>query len=189
MKSLRILLVLIATYGTAFSQSTTYEATEAQPYGKPNPEASEKLLDFSPMIGTCDCLSETRKQDQSWNEPVKMIWRFKYIMNGLAVQDEVFSEGNRYAGSIRQVIEDKWYVHYYSSQSPSKVLPAWEGELTDNKIVLYREQKAPNGMEGFFRITFYDMSDNGFKWIGEWVDTNEKIVYPTWKINCKKRKE
>ena len=42
------------------------------------------------------------------------------------------------------------------------------------------------GMEGLFRLTFYDITNNGFKWIGEWVNKDETIEYPTWKIDCKK---
>ena len=58
----------------------------------------------------------------------------------------------------------------------------------EGKIILYREQQAPNGMDGFSRLTFYDLSEKGYRWIGEWVDKTEKIVYPTWKIKCTKIK-
>ena len=44
-------------------------------------------------------------------------------------------------------------------------------------------------MEGYYRLTFYDMTEKGYEWIGEWVDKAETIVYPTWKISCLKRKE
>ena len=71
--------------------------------------------------------------------------------------------------------------------SPSTSLPTWEGNKTEEgTIVLYREQKAPNGMDGFYRLTFSEMNATGFKWTGEWVNTDESIVYPTWKIDCKR---
>ena len=47
-------------------------------------------------------------------------------------------------------------------------------------------QKAPNGLDGFFRITFNNISKKGFNWLGEWVDSAEKIKFPTWKIYCTK---
>jgi len=56
-------------------------------------------------------------------------------------------------------------------------------------MVLYKEQKAPNGMAGFYKITFSEMTEDGFKWSGDWVNPDESIVYPTWKIECIKRKE
>ena len=55
--------------------------------------------------------------------------------------------------------------------------------------MLYRAQKAPNGMDGFYRLTFSDISKKGFNWIGEWVDTTEKVIFPTWKISCTKRED
>nr|WP_247672709.1 DUF4440 domain-containing protein [Aquimarina sp. MMG016] len=42
-------------------------------------------------------------------------------------------------------------------------------------------------MDGFYKINFYDINDKGFKWLGEWVNTNESFSYPTWKIECTKR--
>ena len=55
-------------------------------------------------------------------------------------------------------------------------------------MVLYMEQPAPNGMEGYYKIIFSDISDKGFNWLGQWVSKDKTIAYPTWKIFCKKRK-
>ena len=167
------------------------EPSEAYPFGKPHPNAPKEIMDFQPMIGICDCTSITRNKDQSWAAPNTMTWEFKYIMNGMAVQDETLKEDGKHSGSIRQFIQDssKWYVHYYSSSGPTPVLSAWEGNKKDDRIILYKEQKAPNGMEGYYKINFYDITEEGFKWLGEWVNTNESFSYPTWKIDCIKRKD
>lgn len=187
---MRIIFILFLCCGfTAFAQYN-YEPTSEYPFGQLNPEAPQQVKDFEPMIGECECESISRKADGNWNEAENMIWRFKYIMNGTAIQDETLKEDGSHSGSIRQFIQDsaKWYVHWYSAKTPSTTLPTWEGNKTeDDKIVLYREQKAPNGYDGFFRLTFYDMSETGYKWIGEWVDKTETVVYPTWKINCTRR--
>ena len=189
MKSITLLLCLFTL--TVFSQNE-YEPSETFPFGQPHPDAPEQIKDFQPMIGMCDCKSELRNQDGSWNDAIDMTWEFKYIMNGKAVQDQTWSANGRQAGSIRQYIADssRWYVHFYSSAGSTTVLPTWEGNLKkdEGKIILYREQKAPNGMEGYYRITFYDMNDSGYKWIGEWVNPTETIIYPTWKIACTRRK-
>lgn len=186
MKQLTILLFLIST--SLFSQYN-FESSDNFPFGQPNPDAPQQIKDFEPMIGECPCKSESRNQDGTWAEPIDMIWRFKYIMNGMAVQDETLKSDGKHSGSIRQFDADssKWYVHYYTSASTPKTLPAWKGKKEDGKIILYNEQKAPNGSDGYFRLTFYDMSDTGYKWIGEWVDKTESIVFPTWKITCTKK--
>lgn len=179
-----LLLFFLSTF--AFGQYN-YEPSAEHPFGLPNPEAPQEILDFAPLIGECNCKSTARKADQTWADPIDMIWRFKYIMNGMAVQDETLKADGQHSGSIRQFIADstKWYVHYYSSGSPSTVLPSWEGKKNeDSNIVLYRKKKAANGMEGFFRLTFSNMNAKGFDWEGAWVSPDESIVYPTWTITC-----
>lgn len=183
----RSLLILSVIFPYLIFSQYSYEPSPEHPFGLPNPKAPSELMDFAPLIGECNCKSQTRNQDQTWAEPIDMLWRFKYIMNGMAVQDETLKADEGYSGSIRQFIPDstRWYVHYYSSRAPSTILPTWEGKKNEaGKIVLYREQKAPNGMEGYYRLSFYDIDDKGFKWIGEWVSLDETIVYPTWKIDC-----
>lgn len=192
-KNILTLLLSLFTIGLNAQQSYPYEVSAANPFGLPNPEAPEQVKDFAPMIGRCECKSETRNQDGTWAEAVDMIWTFKYIMNGLGVQDETVKADGAHSGSIRQYHADsaRWYVHWYGSASPTPVLSAWEGNVTaeKDKIVLYRGQTAPNGTAGFFRLTFYDFTKTGYKWVGEWTDRAEKIVYPTWKISCVRKEE
>lgn len=177
-----------------FAQNSSdfkYAVSAKNPYGKYNPKAPKQLLDYQELIGISDCVSESRGQNQKWSDPVKMTWKWKYIMNGKAIQDETLKEDGTHSGSIRQFNKDSlhWNVHYYTSRvSPSK-LPVWTGNRKGNKIVLYKDQNAPNGAKGFFRLTFSEISNKGFNWIGEWVDKTEKVVFPTWRIKCVKRKD
>lgn len=171
------------------SAQNEYEPSKTNPYGAKNPKAPIQLDDYKLMIGACNCESQRRKPDGTWGKAVKMTWKFRYIMNGMAVQDETIKADGKHSGSIRQFHKDslKWYVHYYASATPTTTLSTWEGNKTDDgKIILYKPQKAPNGTEGFSRLTFYNITDKGYNWIGEWVDTTEKIVFPFWKIACTK---
>ena len=169
-----------------------YEPSAEYPFGQPNPNAPEQIKDYAPLIGACDCESVARGADQSWGEPIQMTWQFKYIMNGMAVQDETVKADGTHSGSIRQYNADsaKWYVHYYASNGAPSPLPTWEGSKNEiGNIVLYRDNTSPNGQPGFYRITFSNMREEGFDWIGEWVDKAETIQYPLWKITCKKREQ
>lgn len=171
--------------------SIEYEPSVTNPYGKLNPIAPKQVADFAPLIGTCDCRSLARNGDGSWPDTLDMVWKYKYIMNGTAIQDEVWRQGDRYAGSIRQYQPDSayWVVTYFSYPSVSSNPGVWHGNKIDGKIILYSPQTAPNGMEGKYKITFYDISASAFKWKGEWVTPDESIIYPTWYIDCKKRRE
>jgi hypothetical protein len=188
-----IISLLCLSEGLSGQTYAQYEVSPANPYGLPNPKAPAQVTDFAPMIGKCQCTSETRNPDGSWAEPVDMTWTFKYIMNGMAVQDETLKADGAHSGSIRQYHADsaRWYVHWYGSASPTATLSAWEGNISaeKDKIVLYRDQAAPNGMEGYFRLTFYDFTEKSYKWIGEWTDKAEKIIFPTWKISCTRKEQ
>lgn len=190
MKKVLSIIICCTSVFIGFAQYS-YEPSAENPYGVPNPKAPTEVKEYQPLIGLCDCTSVSRKQDQTWAEPVKMKWKFKYIMNGMAVQDETLKADGRHSGSIRQFNEadESWYVHYYSSSTASPQLNAWKGGMKEGKIVLYNKQKAPNGMDGFFKITFSNISEKGFDWLGAWVNDDESIVYPTWKIQCKKSLE
>lgn len=188
----RCAIMLFLTMVLFATAQTEYGPSEGYPYGVKNPKAPEQLDDFKPLIGICDCDSERRKPDGTWGDAVKMIWTFKYIMNGMAIQDETLKNDGAHSGSIRQFNADslKWYVHYYASSAPTPTLSSWEGSKNeDGNIILYKPQKAPDGTEGFSRLTFYDISARGYKWLGEWTDTTETTIYPFWKINCTKRDE
>lgn len=186
MKFTMYFALLFLSIHTTVQAQYLYDANDKHPYGQANPEAPEQVKDYEAMIGSCNCKSTTRKQDGTWNDSEDMTWTWSYIMNGTAVQDETLKSDGSHSGSIRQFIKDssRWYVHWYSSKTPSTTFPVWEGNKKDDKIRLYREQQAPNGADGYFRLTFYDMSKTGYKWIGEWVDKTETTAFPTWKIEC-----
>ena len=188
MKKLTHLLILLSAFN-AYSQSYAYEPNEEFPYGRLNPDAPEQVGDFQGLIGDCNCKSVSRISQSEWADTVNMRWTFKYIMNGTAVQDMTLKEDGIHSGSIRQYNADslRWYVHYYSSSVATPTLSAWEGnKIDDGTIVLRRDQVAPNGMAGKYRLTFSNISEEGYDWAGEWVDTSETIIYPTWRIFCKR---
>lgn len=184
-----ILFLIAITISTQFfAQEYANDASEAYPFGRPHPDAPKELLDYEFLIGECACESTTRNPDQSWADLEEIIWRYKYIMNGTAVQDETLKPDGSHSGSIRQFIADSssWYVHYYSNKAPTTRLSTWKGGKRGDSIVLYKKQKAPNGTDGYFRITFNEITKEGFHWLGEWVNTTETFAYPTWKIRCRK---
>ena len=187
MKLINIILLLVSV--SLLISQENQETSTKYPFGRLSPNAPHQVADYKLLIGTCDCESSKRKAGKSWEIPQKMTWTFKYIMNGTAVQDETIKEDGSHSGSIRQFVADssKWYVHWYSSQKPKAKLSTWSGSNKGGDIVLKQNQKAPNGMDGFYRITFRNITSEGFDWTGAWINVTETIIYPTWKISCLKR--
>jgi len=185
------LVLMTLTSMSQNGQNYQFEPSQTHPFGQINPEAPEQLKDFSPMIGECDCTSERRISQTEWSEPEAVLWRFKYIMNGMGIQDETLKEDGQHSGSIRMYNTDslRWYVHWYSPNPVASSLPTWEGNKKGDDIILYKNQKSPNGVDGYYRLTFFNIREEGFDWVGEWVDLQETIAYSTWKISCIKRKK
>ncbi|MEO9511763.1 MAG: hypothetical protein ABJN84_08385 [Flavobacteriaceae bacterium] len=171
------------------TDSYAYRSSIENPYGLPHPNAPKQIRDFDLLIGACDCMSIIRKADQTWAEPIPMKWRFKYIMNGNAVQDETLKTDGTHSGSIRQFNTEtgKWQVHYYTTARADNPLMTWEGSKNkEGDLTFYRDSPSPQGSPGFYKISFYNIKKTGFDWLGEWVNPNETIHYPLWKISCKK---
>jgi len=181
-------LIYVGVFNTVNCQEK-YQPSKEFPYGRVNPQAPKSLSDYNDLIGTCNCKSVLRNANGEFKDTVNGTWEFKYIMNGMAVKDETWKENGGHSLSIRQFNEDslQWYVTYFSANSANPTPSTWQGGKTeDGKIVLKTPQKAPNGMEGFSRLTFFDISENGFKWVGEWVNKSDTFAFPTWSITCKK---
>lgn len=184
-----VMLILMVSSAMLYAQNYAHNPSEKQPFGSWNPEAPEQLKDFEPLIGVCDCKSVNRNPDGTWQDTVNMVWTYKYIMDGKAVLDETLKEDGGHTMSVRQYNADsaKWYVTFFSSSVVNPKPSTWAGGKKDKDIVLYLDQKAPNGMEGYSKLTFYEISENGYKWKGEWSDKAETIAFPFWTIDCKKR--
>jgi len=159
-------------------------------FGTPAKDAPPELLDYRELIGISDCSSRSRALDGTWGEPQDMVWKFRYILGGTAVEDEAFRSDGFRAGSIRQFNseEKSWFVHFYSTSGKNPAtLPSWKGKREGNEMNLSSEQKAPNGAEGYYKIRFYNISDSGFKWLGSWESKDGSVVFENWTIECRKR--
>lgn len=191
---IRIFTLLLCILSVAQAQvniDLKHEASADFPYGTVHPDYEEYLKDFAPMIGRCECKSVNRNAEGNFTDTIDMIWQFKYIMNGSAIQDETWKADGRHSGSIRQFQPDssQWVVTYFSQPGVTYTPGVWIGGKDGDDIVLKMDQTAPNGTEGISRLTFSNISASGYDWIAEWTSLDESFVHPIWKIYCKKQKE
>ncbi|MEM7016630.1 MAG: hypothetical protein AAF512_04730 [Pseudomonadota bacterium] len=177
-------LVAIGADTEAQTDETSFAPDAQHPFGRMNPAAPPETAQFAFMIGNNDCTEERRNSSGEWTKGTRS-WDAYYDMNGFAIRDGG-SSGKASNANIRayDVKEKQWHVTFFSMPTYSSGL--WKGGKKGDKIVLKQPQKAPNGMDGSSRLTFFNMTDEGFDWIGEWVSENGSIVYPFWKISCQK---
>lgn len=166
----------------------SYEPSAEFPFGRPNPAAPPELAQFHFIVGQSNCEEELLNgATQEWVEGQRT-WDASYYMNGFAIRDagRTGSGGNN--GNIRifNPATGQWQVHFFSMPVYSNGI--WSGGMEGDNMVLRQPQKAPGtDLDGVSRLTFSNISDEGFDWAGEWVsDDDADIVFPFWRISCSK---
>lgn len=182
-----LLTITITQAQSIRAKGNEYEANKQYPFGRPHPKAPTELKQFSFMIGHCNCEDSIRSPANNQWQKLKSTWDGKYIMNGTAIQDGGTNE--RFNPMNIRVFDSKkkkWMVTYFST--PAYNSGVWEGKKEGNKMIMRKPTTAPNGMKGENRLTFYNISKQGFSWKGEFVSEDGSVVYAFWKIKCKKVK-
>jgi len=147
-------------------------AAEAFVAGRRNPAAPAETEQFGRLVGIWDVTMSIRQDDGSWPKPEDALaaeWRFHYILDGWAVQDEWISppwgtpveEGIRQLGTNIRIYdpnEGAWDVAWISNtqQTLSTLTAKADGE----RIVM--NGMHPSGKAQ--RVTFYDIRDRTFDW-------------------------
>jgi len=171
---------------TERSGASGYEPSNSYPFGRPHPDAPPELTQFHFMVGKSDCTEERlNNATQQWEQSART-WDAHYTMNGFAIFDSGRS-GNASNGNMRifDPASKQWQVHFFSM--PIYGSGTWAGGMEGDNMVLRQPQKAPGtDFDGFSRLTFSNISDQGFDWIGEWVSEDDSVVFPFWRISCQK---
>jgi hypothetical protein len=138
------------------------------------------------MIGNNDCVDERLNNATGEWDKSNRTWDAHYYMNGYAISDTGWS-GQTSNGNIRifDAASQRWQVQFFSM--PTYSSGVWAGGMEGDKMVLRKPQKAPGrDLDGFSRLTFSNISAEGFNWEGAWVSEDESVVFPFWKISCRK---
>ncbi len=187
--SLLILFVvpLIACQIDASRELTQlYDPNDEYPFGRKNPAAPVELSQFHFMVGQNDC-EEQRLNNVSgeWVAGIRS-WDAHYYMNGYAIRDGGASATST-NGNIRifDPSEKQWNVTFFSM--PAYSSGVWKGVKEGGNIVLKQAQKAPGtDFDGFSTLTFSNISAAGFDWSGEWISEDGSVVFPFWRVQCRK---
>lgn len=167
-----------------------YEANAQNPYGKPNDNALEEIKDFDKLIGICHCKSVQYRGDVP-GDTLDLKWRWKYILNGNAVQDDGwFGNENKQSSftSIRILNPEtkQWQVPFfvpYMSTEPQ----IWVGGKKGDTIELIKTEGTQNDQSMESVLTFSEITEQGFNWTGKMVNLETEAETIFWKIWCIKQ--
>ncbi len=161
-----------------------FDPSDTSMFGKVNPAAPKQTEQFDFMVGTFVC-QDSLLVNGAWKVS-NAIWEARYTLNGFAVED-VYRNDN-YAGmSIRffNTRKQKWDVYFFGM--PGEHTGLWEGTHTEGKMVMKQKRKGPNGENLESRLTFYNITEQGFDWMGELRNLDNNSTTINWKIKAKRR--
>ncbi len=167
------------------SASTEYEPDLVHPFGRLNPQAPPEVAQFSFMVGRFQSTEERRRPDGSY-ERRTAIWEAKYILNGQAIQDTYWRSGMA-ATSIRffDTERGRWLVNYQAK--PGNLFGfVWEGGMDGDHMVLTATYPNADGDTILSRLTYHDITSDGFRWTSEETNrrTGEHVV--DWRITARR---
>lgn len=161
--------------GKATHAAAAGPVAEAFAPGRLNPAAPPETEQFGRLVGIWDVTMEVLQQDGTWSKPedaIRAEWRFRYILDGWAVQDDWISpppdlpvkEGIRQLGTNMRIYdpqEDAWEVAWISNTQ--QTVSTLTAKAKRKRIVM--NGLHPSGKPQ--RITFYDITDKSFDWTME----------------------
>lgn len=157
------------------------EPSPSYPYGRLNREAPPETKQFAFMIGEFDCVDKRPGKDGKWVES-KVVWNSSYFLNGAGIQDKFWSPSTVASGTrIFNKNKGKWIVDYFQTK-PRYFAGTWEGKKEGDKMIMRLKQG-----ENENRLTFHNITKDGFDWIGESV-TKDGKANPFWIITCQRRR-
>ena len=167
-----------------FRDGLGYDPSPAYPFGRPNPGASAELLEFDFFVGAFDCFDRISIGNGQFRE-TQAIWNGAYFLNGYGIQDQYWANGLM-TSNIRMydARDGLWKVTFFSA--PNYSTGTWVGGKEGDDMVLRRETELPDGRIRVGRLTFHDISDNGFEWKAETVMDGE-VTATNWTSSCKRR--
>ena len=153
------------------------------PFGRPNLAAPPEIQQFHFMVGEFECDDELW-MNGAWKK-MKATWITNYTLNGYALQDHYRNE--MYAGTSLRIYnqsDNRWHVSFFGM--PGGHTGLWVGDREGDCIVLTSEQQAPDGSTVISRLSFSQITESGFEWLGERI-TPDGIATPTWKISARRK--
>lgn len=161
-----------------------YEPSPAHPWGRRHPEAPVELEQFAFMLGENACNDRIRQPDGTWNEfPTR--WNAVWFLNGFGIQDRYWTPSSFTTSNIRIFDEQSksWKVTFFGT--PRYSSGVWEGRKEGDEMVMRQFVENPDGTTRESRLTFYEISADGFRWKSETI-VEGKQPSVGWTSDCKK---
>jgi len=146
---------------------TAYEPSVEYPYGQPNPDAPDELVQYGFMIGEWRCDERLRQQDGSWIDTSSVV-RANYFLDGYGILNHSFLPDKasvmtyQYNSNV-----SSWGIT--NLQAPDYKKTEWVGKKDGATMVATRDATGPSGAPITLKISFFNIEHSSFNWTLEAV--------------------
>lgn len=186
-----VLLTAPVGYGRQNRSTSMQEGFEP---GKLNPSAPPETETLGQLAGVWIAEQITRNRDGSWSDKKTYgEWRWYYILNGHAIQDDWISlppddspskNPLGYGTNIRiyNPKEKQWLMAWIDTST--RGLAIFTAVNEPGKVIMTGHET--NGQRA--RNTFYNITKDSFDWVKEWTMDEGKTWFPVGRIHCTRKK-
>jgi hypothetical protein len=181
MKTIKLLVV----FGFVSLLSAFIVAGYAQEKTMLNPDAPAETELFGQLVGIWDAEQISMNKDGTWGDPKHSIWKWYYILDGHAIQDnwitiDSFRNEATVGTNIRiyNFEENRWYMAWIDKTN--RTLATFTATNQDGMVIM----DGTNAKGRHIRNTFFNISNNEFDWKQEWTFDESKTWIVVTKIHC-----
>lgn len=157
--------------------------------GKLNPEAPQETEQFGQLAGIWDAQQTIRNRDGSWSDKTtKAEWRWYYILDGQAIQDDWFSADSannlQWVGTNIRIYnpdEKQWYMAWIDKTN--RKLATFISTYEDGIMTM----DGTNAKGRHIKNIFSNLSKESFDWVQQWTFDEGKTWVEVTKIHCTKK--
>lgn len=165
------------------------------PFGRLNPDAPPETASWGQLAGEWECTNYVPRPDGKWQPVGKAVWLWKYILDGYAVQDLWYQPFIEKSVTVSASPHDvtgtnvrmyrpktgKWDLSWFVNSTNNTAHFTATNEK-DGSIVMIKKEPPLQ------RVTFYDITENSFRWKSENSKDNGQTWNETFRIEGKRVK-
>jgi len=185
------ILAVVVTGCAAQEPKPTQTLAETFQPGELHPDAPPETAALGQLVGVWDVEQQVRNQDGSWNEPTRAEWRWFYILDGQAIQDDWIKppvadgpSAERTFGTNIRIYDpetDQWNMAWIDSNN--RTLARFTAKNIDDTVVM----TGVNPVGRRVQNTFYAIKTDAFEWVQEWTFDDGDSWVPVSRLRASRR--
>ena len=153
------------------------EPSPKHPFGQMNRNAPSETAHYAFLIGEWACDEQRRRPGEPWQAfTSKMLATF--FLNGYGIRNHTYMAHSTSSMMYEYDLGNGTWV-ITNTTAPEFNHSQWTGKKDGDKMVARRETTAPNGNPLTLQLTFFNISEDQYKWMLEAVTPQGNLALRT----------